>query len=92
MVLNILLQFKVIYNHNIYNYLIIIFIFYQRAFCTFCLGLGRQRFKCVQCEQLTQKKFHKLGKNACETNDSFSDDMDRDSMTYQSNLYKNIFY
>ncbi|CAH1733382.1 unnamed protein product [Aphis gossypii] len=62
----------------------------KRAFCTFCLGLGRQRFKCVQCEQLNQKKIHKLGKNACETNDSFSDDMDGDSMTYQSTLCSDI--
>lgn len=87
-----MLQFKVIYNHNIYNYLIIIFIFYQQAFCTFCLGLGRQRFKCVQCEQLTQNEFHKLSKNACEINDSFSDDTDGNSISSQSNFYKNIFY
>lgn len=74
-----------IYNHNIYNYLIIIFIFYQQAFCTFCFRLGQQRYKCVQCKQLTQKNLHKLGKNACETNDSFSDDTSGDSMTSQSN-------
>jgi hypothetical protein len=73
-------------NNVIYNYLIIIFIFNQRAFCTFCLGLGRQRFRCAQCKLLTHRNFHKLGKNAC-TNDSLvSDDTDDgDPLTSQSN-------
>ncbi|KAF0749068.1 atypical protein kinase C-like, partial [Aphis craccivora] len=61
-----------------------------QAFCTFCLGLGRQRFKCVQCEQLTQNEFHKLSKNACEINDSFSDDTDGNSISSQSTLCPDI--
>ncbi|XP_026817038.1 atypical protein kinase C-like [Rhopalosiphum maidis] len=63
----------------------------KRAFCTLCLGLGRQRFRCAQCKLLTRRNFQRLSKNAC-TNDSLvSDDTDDgDPLTSQSTLCSDI--
>ncbi|XP_025202233.1 atypical protein kinase C-like [Melanaphis sacchari] len=62
----------------------------KRAFCACCLGLGQRRYKCGQCNLLTRKKFHKLGKNTCPNNSLVSDDTDEDSLTSQSTLSSDV--